>query len=101
MLTAMPTEGCSPDIDVSETKEAIQVKMDVPGMEQKDISISLSGDNLIVKGERKSKKEEKDNHFHRVERSRGVFQRVIALPVSVDAGKIKADQVARSAGGAE
>ena len=45
-------EGWAPDADISETKDEIQVKMDVPGMEQKDISISLSGDNLLVKGER-------------------------------------------------
>jgi len=88
---AMPTEGWAPDIDVSETKEEIQVKMDAPGMEQKDISISLSGDNLIVKGERKSEKEEKEKHFLRVERNRGAFQKVIWLPVSVDAGKITAE----------
>ena len=89
--TAMPTEGWVPEFDVVETRDEIQVQLDVPGMEQKDINISLSGSTLIVKGERKSEKEEKDKHFHRMERSRGVFQRVIALPVSVEADKIKAD----------
>lgn len=88
---ALRENGWSPEVDISETKDEIQVKMDVPGMEQKDISISLSGDNLMIKGERKSEKEEKGKHFHRIERSCGGFQRVIALPVSVDAGKIKAD----------
>ena len=91
MPTAMPTEGWAPEFDVSETKDEIQVQLDVPGLEQKDINIALSGSNLIVKGERKSAKEEKDKHFHRLERSRGVFRRVITLPVSVEAGKIKAE----------
>jgi HSP20 family protein len=91
MPPATPTEGWAPDIDVSETKEEIQVKMDAPGMEQKDITISLSGDNLIVRGERKSEKEEKEKHFLRVERNRGAFQKVISLPVSVDADKITAE----------
>jgi HSP20 family protein len=69
------------------------VKAEFPGMEEKDISVTLSGDNLMIKGERKSEKEEKDKQFHRIERSYGVFQRTIRLPVGVDADKIKADYV--------
>jgi len=81
----------APSIDVAETNEEILVKAELPGIDKKDVSAMLSGDNLIIKGERQSEKEEKDKHFHRVERSYGAFNRVIPLPVSVDQDKIKCD----------
>ena len=80
-----------PAVDVAETKDEIVVKVEAPGMDEKDISVTLSGDNLMIKGEKKSEKEEKDKHFHRIERCCGSFQRVIGLPVSVDQEKIKAN----------
>lgn len=82
-----------PPVDVSENKDEIVVKTEVPGIEEKDISVTLSGDNLMIKGERKSEKEEKDKQFHRMERSYGTFQRVIGLPIAVDPEKIKANYV--------
>ena len=84
-------ERSLPAIDVAETPEEITVKAELPGMEEKDISVSLSGENLTVKGERKSEKEEKDKSFHRIERWYGAFERVIPLPVSVEAEKIRAE----------
>jgi HSP20 family protein len=86
-----PGERWMPELDVTETSEEIVVKADVPGIEEKDLSVSLSGDNLIMKGERKAEKEEKGGHFHKVERSYGTFQRIVALPVTVDAENIKAE----------
>lgn len=80
-----------PAVDVAETKDEIVVKVEAPDMDEKDISVTLSGENLMIKGERKSEKEEKDKHFHRIERCFGSFQRVITLPVSVDQEKIKAN----------
>ena len=88
---ALAEERWVPAIDVAETKDEILVKAELPGTDEKDISLTLSGDNLMMKGEKKSEKEEKDKHFHRVERSYGSFQRTIALPVSVDKEKISAD----------
>jgi HSP20 family protein len=79
-----------PAVDISETPEAIIVKADLPGIDENDISLTLSGDNLIIKGEKKSEKEEKGKHFNRVERSYGSFERVIVLPVSVEQDKISA-----------
>jgi len=85
------TEGMwLPDVDVSETPEEIVVKADIPGIDEKDLSVTLSGDNLIIKGERKEEKEEKGKHFHRIERSYGSFQRSIPLPVAVETDKIDA-----------
>ena len=84
-------EGFIPYLDVAENENEILVKVDVPGIDEKDISVNLSGDNFIIKGERKEEKEEKEKHYHRVERSYGNFQRVVALPVSVSAEKINAE----------
>jgi len=67
--------------------------VDIPGMDEKDFSVSLSGENLIIKGERKEEKEDKEKHYHKKERRTGSFQRVIALPVSVDSKKISAEYV--------
>jgi HSP20 family protein len=80
----------APNLDVSETKDALIVKADVPGMEAKDIQVSLQEQMLTIKGEKKQEKEEKDENFHRVERSYGAFMRAVRLPVPVDAGKVAA-----------
>ena len=80
-----------PAIDLSETPDEVIVKADIPGVEQKDLSVTLSGENLIIKGERKSETEEKTKHSHRIERRYGAFERMIKMPVAVDAGKIKAE----------
>lgn len=81
----------APSIDLSETNEEILVKAELPGIDKKDVSVTLSGDNLVLKGERQSDKEEKDKHFHRVERCYGAFHRVIPLHVSVDHDNIKCE----------
>lgn len=79
-----------PSLDVSETKDDLVVKVEVPGLEAKDIDISIINDVLTIKGEKKQEKEEKDEDFHRVERAYGTFSRSIRLPVDVDSNRIKA-----------
>ncbi|HUM16321.1 MAG TPA: Hsp20/alpha crystallin family protein [Candidatus Nitrosotalea sp.] len=81
----------TPSMDISETKDSLVAKVEVPGMEQKDIQISLQENLLTIKGEKKQEKEEKDERFHRVERSYGAFIRTIRLPVAVDASKVTAN----------
>lgn len=80
----------APAVDVSETADQVLVRAEVPGMEAKDIDISLSGDILTIKGEKKSEREERDENYHLVERSYGSFARSLRLPVSVDPDKIEA-----------
>jgi len=80
----------SPALDVSETKDAILVKAEVPGMDPKDIQLSLQENTLTIKGEKKQEKEEKGEHFYRAERSYGAFARVVRLPASVDSEKVTA-----------
>ena len=81
-----------PSIDVSETDKEVEVKADLPGMDEKDIEVSLSNGILTIKGERKAEKEDKDEkkNFHRVERSYGLYRRSIALPAEIDEDKVKA-----------
>jgi HSP20 family protein len=81
----------APSLDVSETEDTLVVKAEIPGMDAKDIDISLANDVLTIKGEKKQEKEEKDENYHRVERSYGAFSRTIRLPVDVQNDKIKAN----------
>lgn len=79
-----------PALDVSETKDSLIIKAEVPGMKPEDIDISLSGDLLTIKGEKKQKTEEKKESFHRIETRYGAFSRTIRVPVSVNSDKIEA-----------
>jgi HSP20 family protein len=79
-----------PKLDFSETKDAFMVKAEVPGVEQKDLSVSVHNQMLTIKGEKHKEKEEKDEKHHRVERSWGAFTRTIALPGGVDTEKVNA-----------
>jgi HSP20 family protein len=81
----------SPSVDISETKDDFVVKAELPGLEAKDVNVSISGDVLTIKGEKKSEEEEKDEHYHRVERYSGSFQRVFQLPSGVKADKVEAN----------
>ena len=80
----------APAVDVSETAKEIVVKAELPGMDPKDIDVSVRGDVLTVAGERKQEKEEKGENFHRIERTYGSFSRSVRLPAEVDPGKVDA-----------
>jgi HSP20 family protein len=79
-----------PKVDVSETKDSVVVKAEIPGMEAKDIQVSLQENVLTITGEKKQEKEEKDERYHRVERTYGSFTRSMRLPAGVEAGKVNA-----------
>jgi HSP20 family protein len=79
-----------PLMDVVETKEAISLKVEMPGMKQEDINISLEDNTLTVKGERKHESEVNEEGFTRLERSYGTFQRSVVLPPTVDSEHVKA-----------
>jgi len=80
----------APSMDVSETRDSLIVKVEVPGMDPKDIQISLQENLLTVKGEKRQEQEEKEEHYHRVERTYGMFTRSVRLPVTVDGSKVAA-----------
>lgn len=80
----------APKVDMSETKDAIVVTAEIPGVEQKDINVSLQDGVLTLKGEKHHEKEEKDEKYHRVERSWGAFTRSFRLPAAVESDKVAA-----------
>lgn len=80
-----------PKVDISETKKAIRVAVELPGMDEKDIELTLSHDSLTIKGEKKVESEENNKEFYRMERRYGSFHRVIPLGAEVDEAKAKAD----------
>ncbi|MHC4661353.1 MAG: Hsp20/alpha crystallin family protein [Planctomycetota bacterium] len=82
--------GWSPRLDISETETEFVVKADVPGVDPKELDISLEDDILTVSGEKKEEHEEKEENYHRIERSYGSFSRSIKLPSNVDSSKIEA-----------
>jgi len=82
--------GWLPSVDVSETKNDVVVKAELPGMDPKDIDLSLSDGHLIIKGEKKQEKEEKDEDYHFIERSYGSFVRSVHLPKEVKHDKVSA-----------
>jgi HSP20 family protein len=79
-----------PMVDFSETKDKLVFKAELPGLEAKDIEVTVSGDILTIKGEKKREQEEEDEHYHAVERYYGSFQRSFSLPPKVKADKIEA-----------
>ncbi len=79
-----------PAIDVSEDKENVLVRAELPGLEPKDVEISLSGDLLTIKGEKRQREEKKEENFHRIETRWGRFSRAVRIPVPVEAEKAEA-----------
>jgi HSP20 family protein len=80
----------APDVDIKETEKEVQIKADLPGMKLEDIDVSVDENQLIIKGERKTEKEEKGKDYIRVERSYGSFYRSFNIGVPVKADEIKA-----------
>ncbi|MBW2057703.1 MAG: Hsp20/alpha crystallin family protein [Deltaproteobacteria bacterium] len=79
-----------PSVDLSETPKEIVVRAEIPGMDAKDIDISLSNGVLTIRGQKEQEREDKEENFHRIERSYGSFSRSIRLPAEVESDKIKA-----------
>jgi HSP20 family protein len=80
-----------PPVDIYEDEHNITLKMEVPGIDEKDINITLENNTLTVRGERKLEKEEKEENFHRMERRYGAFTRSFSLPNTVDAEHVTAN----------
>ena len=80
-----------PLTDISETKDAYNLKLDIPGVDKKDVKISFANGELQISGERKEEKEEKDSKYHRVERSFGKYYRSFRLPEKIKDNEIKAE----------
>ena len=88
---ALNTTTFAPPVDIYEDEHNITLKIEVPGIDEKDIDVRIENNTLIVHGERKIEKEEKEENFRRVERQYGSFTRSFTLPNSVDPGQVSAN----------
>jgi len=82
--SALTTASFVPAVDIYEDPQKVVLKLEVPGIEEKDLDIRVENNTLTVKGERKFEKEEKEENFHRIERRYGSFYRAFTLPSTVD-----------------
>lgn len=80
----------SPRIDVTESEKELKIAAELPGINEKDIDVSVTRDTLTIKGEKKEEKEDDGKDYYRMERSYGAFCRTIPLPVEVETDKISA-----------
>ena len=80
----------APVADMYETKDELLIKLDLPGMNEKDIQVSITGDLLSVKGQRSETQEDKQESYYRAERWTGRFERIFQVPVPVQADKVRA-----------
>jgi HSP20 family protein len=88
---AMMTFDWSPTVDVVETAEEFQIKVELPEVKKEDVKVSVDNGILRLEGERRQEKEEKGKKYHRVERSYGSFLRTFALPDNIDDGNVRAE----------
>jgi len=87
---ALTTANFAPAVDVYEDEHNITLKLEVPGIDEKDIDVSIVNNTLTVCGERRFEKEEKEENFQRIERQYGSFTRSFTLPNSVDPEQVSA-----------
>lgn len=80
----------APQIDVSETDSEVTIDVELPGVDETDIDVTVADDLLTIKGEKKQEKEEKKKNYHLTERSYGSFSRSMTLPFDADPNKVKA-----------
>jgi HSP20 family protein len=88
---ALTTTNFAPPVDIYEDEHNITLKLEVPGIDEKDIDVRVENTTLTVQGERKIEKEEKEENFRRVERQYGSFTRSFTLPSSVDLEQVSAN----------
>jgi HSP20 family protein len=84
------TRDVVPKLDVTEDDKGFNVTVELPGMDEKDVAVSVADRVLTIRGEKKEEKEKKDKEVYRRERAYGSFRRVMELPADVDAEKIEA-----------
>src|ERR1700740_667864 len=88
---ALTTSAFAPAVDVYEDEHNVTLKIEVPGIDQKDIDVRIENNTLTVHGERKFEKEEKEENYRRIERQYGSFTRSFTLPNTVDPDKVQAN----------
>lgn len=89
-LLGFGRNGLTPKVDVTETDDAYRVTAELPGLEEKDVEVTLADDMLTLKGEKQEEREQKKKEYHLTERSYGAFRRSFRVPANVEAEKISA-----------
>jgi HSP20 family protein len=79
-----------PEVDVHEDDKQLMIEVDLPGVDEKDVSVTMANGTLTIKGEKKSEREEKEENYYLAERSYGKFERSLSLPDTIDPDKIEA-----------
>lgn len=85
------SQAMSPALDVVESENSFQIKMDAPGLQAKDINVQVHGNTLTLSGQRQEEKETNDKTFYRMERRHGSFFRTVALPCSINESEAVAE----------
>lgn len=88
---ALTTTSFAPPVDIYEDEHTITLKLEVPGIDDKDIDVRIENNTLTIHGERKIEKEEKEENFRRIERQYGSFTRSFTLPSTVDPAQVNAN----------
>jgi HSP20 family protein len=88
---SLTSTNFAPAVDVYEDEHKVTLKIEVPGIEEKDINVRVENNTLTVEGERKIEKEEKEENYRRVERQYGSFVRSFTLPQTVDSDNVSAN----------
>ncbi len=88
--TSMSGRTWAPAVDMYATKDDLVITLELPGVSEKDVSVSITGDLLTIKGERRFENQVKEQDLLHVERTYGKFERVIQLPMAVQADRVKA-----------
>jgi HSP20 family protein len=91
-LAGLGSDMLAPRIDIAESKDAIDLTAELPGVDEKDVDVTLADGVLTIRGEKKAERDEKDKdkNWHVVERSYGSFSRTISLPFDPDSAKVEA-----------
>lgn len=85
-----PTSAMVPNLDVHENETSMTIEVELPGVDEKDVSVTVSNGYLMIKGEKKSEREDKSESYYVAERSFGSFERSLRLPGTLDESKIEA-----------
>src|ERR1700681_3110247 len=88
---ALTTTAFAPPVDVYEDEHNVTLKIELPGIDEKDVDVRIENNTLTVHGERKFEKEEKEENYRRVERQYGSFTRSFTLPTTVDPESVTAN----------
>ena len=80
----------NPTVDITEDEKAYHLSAELPGMDEKDMEVSIEGDVLTIRGEKRAEKEDNGKNYYRMERSYGAFHRAIPLPAEVEQEKVEA-----------